>query len=52
MILLLLLPILINLYFCVWYVAQGDLNFYTDLARDFLLFQEIDQKKLVLMGVS
>jgi hypothetical protein len=40
----------INLVFCSWYVLHKDLYFQTDIARDFLLLQEIDQKKIVLLG--
>lgn len=48
--LLILILITINLIFCAWYVLHNDLLFHTDIARDFLLLQEIDEKKLVLLG--
>jgi hypothetical protein len=42
--------ILISLYLCSFSVLHGEVNFFNDVARDFLLFQEIDQKKIVLIG--
>lgn len=33
-----------------WSVMHGDLNFHTDIARDFLLMQEISDKKIVFIG--
>ncbi len=33
-----------------WYVIHGDVWFMTDIARDFHLLREIDQKKLILIG--
>jgi len=33
-----------------WYVIHSDIYFFTDIARDFLLFQEIDVKKIILIG--
>ena len=33
-----------------WYAFNNDLHFNTDVARDFLLFGEIDLKKLILIG--
>lgn len=36
--------------FASWYVLHNDLNFSSDIARDFLLFGEITQKKIVLIG--
>lgn len=40
----------LNIYLASWYVQQKDIHFYTDVARDFLLFQEVDQKKIILIG--
>lgn len=40
----------INLFFASWYVLHNDINFYSDIARDFLLFGEIAQKKIMLIG--
>lgn len=40
----------INIIFCASYVIFGEIHFTTDVARDFLLFQEIDQKKILLIG--
>lgn len=42
--------IFISFFFASWYVINGDLNFSSDIARDFLLFDEITQKALVLIG--
>lgn len=33
-----------------WYVSQGSIYFFTDIARDFLLFEEIQEKTIVLLG--
>ncbi len=33
-----------------WYVLNGDLYFYTDIARDFLILDEIRQKYIVFIG--
>lgn len=41
---------MVNIVFCAWYVLHQDILFQTDIARDFLLLQEIDDKKLVLLG--
>lgn len=40
----------LNLFFASWYVLHKDINFGSDIARDFLLYQEISQKKIVLIG--
>lgn len=45
-----LILIIFNLFLASWYFINGDLFFDTDIARDFLLFEEIDQKKIVLIG--
>lgn len=42
--------VLVNLFLASWYVLNNDLYFNTDVARDFLLFGEIDQKKLIFIG--
>lgn len=42
--------ILLSLFFASWYVVNGDLTFSSDIARDFLLFGEITEKKFVLIG--
>lgn len=49
-VLLLLLLGGVALFIGSWYVLHGDLNFHTDIARDFLLMQEISSKKVVLIG--
>lgn len=36
--------------FASWYVLHGDIVFTSDIARDFHLFGEIAQKKIVLIG--
>lgn len=33
-----------------WYVTQGDIIFHTDIARDFLLLNELSIKKIILVG--
>lgn len=47
---LFLILVFINIIFASWYVMHGDINFSSDIARDFLLLQELDEKKLVLIG--
>ena len=47
---LFLILILLSLFFASWYVVNGDLTFSSDIARDFLLFGEITEKKFVLIG--
>lgn len=42
--------ILLSFSFASWYVVNGDLTFSSDIARDFLLFGEITEKKFVLIG--
>lgn len=42
--------ILLSLFFASWFILNGDLTFSSDIARDFLLFGEIDAKKIVLIG--
>src|SRR5688572_10815215 len=48
--LLVLFFILLNILLSSWYVLHNDLVFNSDIARDFLLFEEISQKKIVLIG--
>lgn len=40
----------INLIFALWFVLNNDIVFSSDIARDFLLFGEILQKKIILIG--
>jgi hypothetical protein len=40
----------INFAFSSWYVLHDDITFSADIGRDFLLFQEIDSKKIILIG--
>lgn len=42
--------IVLNLFFAAWYLLHGDIYFNTDIARDFLLLDELQQKKMVLIG--
>jgi len=42
--------ILVNILFASWYVLHGDLYFHTDIARDFLLLKELEDKKIVFIG--
>src|SRR3989344_1659117 len=41
---------LFNVYLSSSLVRQGEVNFFNDVARDFLLLQELDEKKIVLIG--
>ncbi len=40
----------INIFFASWYVMHNDIRFFSDIARDFLLLKELDQKKIVFIG--
>ncbi len=42
--------IILNIYFSVYPVLHGEVNFLSDVARDFLLLREIDEKKIILIG--
>ncbi len=42
--------LIFHLYTASYYALKGELNFQTDIGRDFLLFEEILQKKIVLIG--
>lgn len=46
----LLLFLFINVFFAAWYLLHGDIFFHTDIARDFLLLDELQLKKFVLIG--
>jgi len=46
----LVLIILVNVFFLVWYLLHGDIFFHTDIARDFLLLDDLAKRKLVLIG--
>jgi len=48
--LLLIFFIALNVFFAAWYLINGDIFFNTDIARDFLLLDELQIKKLVLIG--
>ncbi len=39
-----------SIYLGAYSVLHGELNFFNDVARDFLLLQELDQKKIVFIG--
>lgn len=39
-----------NLIFASWYFLNGDLNFHSDIGRDFLLLNELEIKKYILIG--
>ncbi|MBI2613526.1 MAG: hypothetical protein HYW62_02045 [Candidatus Levybacteria bacterium] len=41
---------LFSLYFSSSLVRLGEVNLFNDVARDFLLLQELDEKKVVLIG--
>lgn len=47
---ILLLVVLYNLNLSSILVRNGEVNFFNDVARDFLLLQELDHKKIVLIG--
>lgn len=42
--------VLANLFLSAWSVLNNDIYYYTDIARDFMIFSEIAEKKLVLIG--
>ncbi len=42
--------VIFNLVLASWYQLHGDLYFHSDIARDFLLFNEIANKKIMLIG--
>lgn len=42
--------IIYNLYLSSFSARHGELNFFSDVARDFLLLQELDEKKIVFIG--
>lgn len=44
--------IIFNLYLSSWYVLHQDIEFSSEIARDFLLLDELHQKKVVLIGPS
>ncbi len=46
----LFLLIAYSIYLGAYSVLHGELNFFNDVARDFLLLQELDQKKIVFIG--
>lgn len=46
----LLLLTLFNLYLSSSSVRHNEVNFFNDVARDFLLLQELDEKKIVFIG--
>lgn len=48
--LFLFLLTLFNLYLFSSLVRLGEVNFFNDVARDFLLLEELDEKKIVLIG--
>ena len=39
-----------NIFLGSWYFIHGDLDLNTDVARDFLILNEIEQKKFILIG--
>jgi len=41
---------LVNLFLASFSLSQGEIHFFSDLARDFLLFQELSHKWIVLIG--
>lgn len=47
---IILLLFIFNIFSASWYPLNKDISFSSDIARDFLLFREIDQKKIMLIG--
>lgn len=47
---LFLVSIVFTLYLASWFVQHGDIDFSTDIARDFFLLEELHQKTIVLIG--
>ena len=47
---LLIILTLVNIYFISYPLLQGEVHFFNDVARDFLLLREIDAKKIMLIG--
>lgn len=47
---LLILLIAYNIYLSAVPVINNEVNFFNDVARDFLLLEELDEKKIVLIG--
>lgn len=47
---LFLLTIGVTILFASWSVMHGDINFISDVARDMFLFEEIIDKKIMLIG--
>ena len=46
----LLFFLLVNVIFAAWYLLHGDIFFNTDIARDFLILNDLQIKKFVLIG--
>lgn len=42
--------IVFNFFLSSWYVLHKDIFFFTDVARDFLIYEEIDEKKIIFIG--
>jgi len=42
--------LLFSFIFASWYVVHADIHFSADIARDFHLLRELDEKKIVLIG--
>lgn len=42
--------ILYSIYLSAFFVLKGEVHFVTDVGRDFLLLQELDEKKIVFIG--
>ena len=40
----------LNMFFAMWFVLHGDIFFHTDIARDFLLLDDLQKRKMVLIG--
>lgn len=45
-----LLVVFINILLASWNILHGDLRFNADIARDFLLYDELSQKGIILIG--
>lgn len=44
--------VVINLFLASWFVLNNDIQFTSEIGRDFLLLDELNSKKLVLIGPS
>ncbi len=48
----LIFVVFLNIFLSTWSVRHNDLNLHADVARDFLLLNELDEKKLFLLALD